>query len=139
MIARLVVRLSPERRKAVYSLVLLLGSVLTVVGIGTDALYASWAMVVQAGLTVVALVVGAIAARRADMTALYAAAAALVVAMTGAGVWTDAIGDRVTQVLGLVVQMVPLILLVIRTDSSTATGEPVAEVAARHAVEEEAA
>jgi hypothetical protein len=125
--------LTPARRKAFYSLVAAVTALLVVAGIITPEIAASYGGLVVAGFEVVALVLSSIKARRADMTAIYAAGAALVVALRVAGILNDGDASHWTDVWSHVVALVPLVLAVIRTDTTTPTGEPAPELEARAA------
>mgnify|MGYP003529368190 FL=1 len=120
----------PAKRRAVYAILAALGTLLTTWGLTTGD--AGWLSIAQATLTVGALVIGSIKARRVVWSGVYLACAGLVTATAAAGYIDPATASRSLEILSQVLTMVPLVILVVRTDPSTPTGEPASEYAGRH-------
>lgn len=126
--------LTAARRKAVYASLALVGTLLTIAGVATEAQVAPWLTLADSALALIALVLASVHARRGDVQALYAAAAAVIVGLVGTGVITGSLGDRLTQAAAAIATALPMILAYLRTDSAQPDGSPAAEVTARRVV-----
>lgn len=124
----------PSHRKAVTAIVALVASCITVVGVLTEGQIEPWVVLVTAVLGALNLVSATIAAKRLDVSAVYGVLAALLAGLVGVGWVTQSLTDIVLQLATLLLAAVPQILILLRTDTTTATGEPAAEVVARRAV-----
>ena len=122
----------PAKRRAVYAILAAVGTLLTTWGLTTGDEVAGWLGIAQATLTVGALVVGSIKARRVVWSGVYLACAGLVTATAAAGYIDAATASRSLEILSQVLTIVPLVILVVRTDPSTPTGEPASEYNGRH-------
>lgn len=125
--------LTANRRKGIYAILALVGTTLTTFGVVSQGQVAPWLTLADAALAALALVLSSVAARRGDVKALYAAAAALIAALAGAGLITGTLRDQLTQVAANLAATLPMILAYLRTDTATPSGEPAAEYAPRHA------
>lgn len=125
--------LDASKRKAFYGILAAAGGLLVLTGVQTDSWVTGWVGVVVAALDLVALLVGTVKAHRLDVKLLYAGFLAVLAALKIVGVVSDGqasyLGDLGNQALAIL----PMILLFLRTDPSTPTGEPKAEYVARHA------
>ena len=125
--------LDPAKRKAFYGLLGATGTLLVLAGVSTDSWVTGWAGVVAAVLDLVALGLGMWKARRLDVKLLYAGFVAALAAFKIVGLLSDGqasyLGDLANQALAIL----PMVILFLRTDTSTPTGEPSAEYTARHA------
>ena len=117
-----------ELRKALYGALAAIGTILIATKAMTDGQVNSWLVVADATLVVAALVMAAIKTKRWDYTALYVAAAALLAAVTGLNLIDPNALNVTSQILQLALVAVPMIVTWLRTDTSTATGQPAAEV-----------
>ena len=124
--------LTPARRKAIYTALGAAGVVLVAFGVASDSAVTGWVGVIDAVLSVLALLLSSWKARRVDWTATYAAAAVLVGALKVAGVLNDGQESHVLDILAAAVAAAPLLIAALRTSSKTPTGEPVGEYVARH-------
>lgn len=122
--------LTPEKRRATYTLVATLAALLVGMGIVDQAWVTSWLGVLSAALAAAALAVASIKARRPDMTAVYAVAAALVVGLRAAGVVQDGDASHWLELISTLAAATGPALAAWRTDPSTPTGEPAAEYGA---------
>ena len=120
--------MTPEVRKALYGALAAVGTILVATKTLTDGQVNSWLLVADATLVVAALVMAAIKAKRVDYTVFYGAAAALLAAIAGLNLVAPNLLGVASQVLQLALVAVPVIVAWLRTDTSTASGQPVAEV-----------
>lgn len=134
VIAWLSAWLTPARRRSIYAALAAIGAILVVLGWTTDSVVTGWVGVADAVLSVVALILASVKARRVDFTALYAALAVVVGALKVVGVLQDGQASHILDVLAAAIAAAPLLLAALRTSTSTPTGEPVKEYNARHAV-----
>lgn len=125
---------TPARRKAIYGLVALLGAMLVTAGILQGHPISEWVVLVQAVLGLLFGGMAAIAARRWDWTVLYSVSA-IASAAVGVGLLTSGMSDTVSTLIAQIVTVLPPLLAALRTDTTTETGEPAAELAARRAIE----
>lgn len=119
--------LTPARRKGIYGVLAAAATIAVAVGAITDVQSAAWLGILQSGLSLAAVVMAAVAARRWDVTALYAGCAALAAAIVTAGFVEQATADAALGVLSQVMLALPLLGAFLRTDPSTPTGEPAVE------------
>lgn len=129
----ILVWLNPTRRKAIYSLVAAVGAVAVVVGVVSPEQAASYGGTVVAGIEVLAVILASVAAKRLDVTLIYAAAAAFITALRVAGILDDGTESHLIDLVAHVLALFPLVLAVLRTDTTTPTGEPTPEYQAEHA------
>ncbi|MFQ6170359.1 hypothetical protein ACK8HX_02030 [Oryzobacter sp. R7] len=122
--------LTPARRKAIYAVIAAVGLFLSVAGVVDPALAASVGGLIVSVVEVAAMLLGSVKARRWDWKAIYAALAAVVTALKVLGWLTPGQESYILDVLAHGIAVLPLVALVIRTDPSTATGEPAGEVVA---------
>lgn len=128
--------LTPQRRRAIYGLLSLLGGLLVAFGVVTDSVVTGWLGLAGAVLSVAALVLASWKARRADWTVIYGAMAALVTALKVAGIVNDGQESHVLDTLAALMAAMPLVAATMRTSPATPTGEPVEEYAPEHAAPE---
>lgn len=124
--------LTPARRRRIYTALSAIGGVLTVAGLASPSLVSSSLGITQASLSVLALLLASWRARRADWTALYAGAAALITALRTGGILLEGQASHWLDVLSAACAAAPLIAAALRTDPATPTGEPATEYTARH-------
>ena len=86
-----------------------------------------WLPAVDAGLSVAAIGLAAYKAKRVDFKVVYSGAAALVVALATAGLFSAGFAATINDVLLQVSILIPSVLAFVRTDTSTASGMPAAE------------
>lgn len=127
--------LTPGRRKAIYAALTALGGILVVLGVTTDSVVTGWVGVVDAVLSVAALALASVKARRVDWTAIYGVLAVLVGALKVVGILSDGQGSHILDVLAALIAFLPLLFATVRTTSATPTGEPLTEYNARHVLE----
>lgn len=127
--------LTPVRRRAIYAALAAVGVVLVLVGVATDSVVTGWIGVVDATLSLIALILASWKARRVDWTAFYAVAAVLAGSLKVAGVISDGQESHILDLLAAAVAAAPLLIAAIRTSPKTPTGEPVDEYNAKHAGE----
>lgn len=125
--------LSPAKRKAFYALLAAAGTLLVLFGVGDTSAVTGWAGLVAAVLELAALCLGIWKARRGDIKVVYAAALVVLAAAKGVGLLTDGQVSHYGDVLNQALAIVPMLVLFIRTDPKTPTGEPLREYAGRHA------
>lgn len=121
--------LTPARRKGIYGALAALGGALLVWGVVSDSQVQQWLAVADAGLTLLALAMASTAARRADWTRIYAAAAVLLGALVAAGVLSGDMGDKMTRTLAIAAAVLPLWRAYERTDTTVTSGAPTTEAA----------
>lgn len=125
--------LTPEKRKAIYLMLGILGTVVVSMGYANDSLVTGVIGVIDAALAVVFLILASIKAKRMDWTIAYGVFAALIAAVRIVG-WIDLdVETNVLMILDALGRIAPFIAF-FRTDTGTPTGEPSAEYVARHAV-----
>lgn len=121
--------LTPEFRKKLYAFLAAAGVLVTVLGIANQNIVTGALGLADAVLALVGLVVASWKAQRWDFTAIYAGAAAVVVALKVLGVLDDGASSHVLDVLAAAVGALPLLVALVRTDPATPTGEPRTEFA----------
>lgn len=121
--------LTPARRKAIYAALAAVGVILVVAGLVNESLVTGVLGLADAVLALVALALASVKAKRADYTALYAAFAAVVVALKVLGVIDDGVSSHVLDVAAAVFGALPLLIAALRTDPTVPTGEPRTEYA----------
>ena len=119
-----------ELRKALYGVLAAIGALLVTTGSISDGQVNTWLAVADATLVVAALVYAAIKTKRVDYTVFYAGAAALLAAIAGLNLIAPDLLGIASQVLQLALVIVPVVVAWLRTDVTTVTGQPAAEVAA---------
>lgn len=124
--------LTPSGRKALYSVGSALVLLAAYIGFAPGVSIENWVEVAVQVVGVVGLVVASIKAKRVDYTAFYAAGAALVAALTVVGVLNSGQEQQVYDILAQITAAVPLVIAVLRTNTTVPTGEPVDEYAAKH-------
>lgn len=124
--------LTPVRRKAIYTALGAIGVVLVLLGVATDSVVTGWIGVVNATLSVLALLLASWKAKRVDWTAIYGVLAVLAGTLKVVGVLTDGQESHVLDLLAAGTAAAPLIIAAVRTSPKTPTGEPVDEYNARH-------
>ena len=117
-----------ELRKALYGVLAAIGTILVTTNAMTDVQVSSWLVVADAVLVVAALVLAAVKAKRVDYTVFYGAAATLLAGIAGLNLIAPNIMGIASQVLSLALIVVPMVVAWLRTDTSTASGAPAAEV-----------
>ena len=127
MIDRLSEWLTPGRRKTTYTLVATLAALLVGMGLVDQAWVTSWLGVLSAALAAAALVMASIKARRPDMTAAYAVAAAVILGLRAAGVVEDGSASHWMEIISALAAAAGPAPAAARTDPTTPTGEPAAE------------
>lgn len=126
--------LNPTKRKALYGIFGAAAVILVTLGFAPKVTVDNWVEVAVQVVGLLALVLSSIKAKRADYTAIYGGAAALVGALTAAGIWNDSTASQIYDVMAQVAIALPLLVAFVRTDSSVSTGEPASEYIAKHAV-----
>lgn len=126
--------LSPTKRKTIHSIFTAVAAITVILNVSTDAVVAPWLDVLSALLAVVSMILGAIAARKADWKAIYAGAAVLIGAIAATGVISEDRASQAVRVVEQLIVLIPLVAITVRTDTNTVTGEPVAELVARDVV-----
>ena len=124
--------LNPAKRKALYGIVGAVAIIVVTLGILPQVTVDNWVGVVTQVIGLLALILSAIKAKRADFTAIYSGAAALVAALTVAGVFSSDAASKITDVLAQAVVILPLLWAFTRTDAAVPTGEPAVEYDAKH-------
>lgn len=124
--------LTPTRRRAIYAAMAAVGGLLVLFGVATDSVVTGWVGVIDAVLSVAALILASVKAKRVDWTAAYAAGAVLAGALKLAGIINDGQESHILDLLAAGVAIIPLVFAAFRTSPQTPTGEPVDEYAARH-------
>lgn len=122
--------LTPAKRKLLYGIISAIAVIVVTLGLAPKITVDNWVEVIAQVLGLLALVLASIKAKRADYTAIYGGAAALVAALTAAGVINDGAASQIYDVMAQVVVILPLLVAFTRTDPTTASGAPVAEVVA---------
>ena len=123
--------LTPAKRKAIYGVLGVLGTLAVSLGYASDSTVANVIGLVDAALAVVILALASIKAKRLDWTVAYGVLATLVAAIRVIG-WIDDGGEgQIIMVLDAVGRLAPF-LAFFRTDPATETGEPMSEYVARH-------
>lgn len=122
--------LTPLGRKALYSVGFFVIALVGVIGVSPDVNLEGWVEVVVQTVGAASLVVAAIKTKRVDFTVLYAAAAAVVAALTVVGVFADGQDSQIYDVLAQFFAAAPLLWAAMRTNTTVATGQPIAEVVA---------
>ncbi|MGV8972259.1 MAG: hypothetical protein ACOH10_08040 [Rhodoglobus sp.] len=124
--ARLNAWLSPTIRKRIHALVAAAGMVAIIWGL-PESLVTSWTALALGAAGIASAVLASIMARRADYTALYAAAGLTIAALVTLRFLDPAIAQQVTQTLAVVVTALGGVATM-RTDKATIDGAPTAEV-----------
>jgi len=117
-----------ELRKALYGLLAAVGTFLVATHTMTAPSVASWLIVAYATLEVAALVMAAIKTKRVDYTVLYGGAATLLAGLAGVNLFSPSLLGLAGSVLLFASMVVPMLVTYLRTDTSTASGQPAAEV-----------
>lgn len=124
--------LSPERRRNIYQLASLLGTLLIGMGVTDAELTTTY---VAAGITVVealTILLSAVKARLGRARAAYLLLGAVFAVLKIAGVLTDGQESHWLELAGHVIAVLPIMLAVLRTDPRTPSGEPLVEYVAKH-------
>lgn len=121
--------LTPAVRKALHTTVSAISAVILLWCLADPEVVEAWQVLILATSGLASQVLAAIVAKRADMTMIYAAAAAVIVALGGVGLLDKSATDQVTQTLAIVLMVVSA-WTVSRTDTTTSDGQPAAEIAA---------
>lgn len=132
MISRIDAWLTPDRRRLIHGTIAAAGAVLVLTGAVRQEVVTGALGLVTAGLAVCSQILASVKARRVDMTRLYAAVAALIVALRVAGVITDGVQSHWLDIAAAIAAALGPWLAASRTDPSTPTGEPAVEYDARH-------
>lgn len=127
MISRLDAWLTPARRRLIHQTIGGIAAVLVVIGVAPQATITPWVAVASSALGVASMVLSVIKTRRPDMAGVYAALAALIASLAGAGVLETGAAQRWTEILAAAVTTVGPWIAAARTDPATPTGEPSAE------------
>ena len=133
MLDKLTAWLTPDKRKALYGALGVLGALVVSLGYTTDSTVAAVLGLIDAFLAVVILGLASYKAKRLDWTVAYGVLAALVAAVRVIGWIDDGAQGQVLMVLDAIGRLAPFIAF-FRTDTTTPTGEPASEYVARHAV-----
>lgn len=124
--------LDPAKRKAFYGILGALGTLLVLSGVATDSAVTGWVGVVAAVLDLLALALGMVKAQRLDVKALYVGAAVVLAAAKVVGLLSVGQEAYLGHLINQALAIVPMVLLFLRTDTTTPTGEPASEYQARH-------
>ena len=130
---RLVAWLDPTKRKALYGLLLAAGTLLVILGYAPQVTVDNWVEVIVQALGVLGLLLASYRAKRLDYTGLYAAAAALVAALTVAGVVTSGQAEQAYALMAQAGIALSMFQAFVRTNSAVPTGEPLEEWRPKHA------
>ena len=120
--------LTPDIRKYIHAAVALIAAVAAIWGLSTDTVNVWVALVIAIG-GLGSAVLSAIVTKRADMTLLYLFAAAIVVGLVTLRFVNPALAEQIDNTLSAVVAFSSIFAFT-RTDLSTSTGSPAAEVPA---------
>ena len=123
--------LTPTRRKTIHAIFTAVAAIAVTLNLTTDDVVAPWLNVVSALLAIVSMLLGAVAAKRADWKAIYAGAAALIAAVAATGLISGEQANQAIRVVEQLIVLLPLVAITVRTDTTTPTGEPVQELVAR--------
>ena len=118
--------LTPDIRKYIHAAVALIAAVAAIWGLSTDTVNVWVALVIAVG-GLGSAVLSAIVTKRADMTLLYSFAAAIVVGLVALRFVNPALAEQIDNTLSAVVAFSSIFAFT-RTDLSTSTGSPAAEV-----------
>lgn len=129
--------LDQTKRKALYALLLAAGTLLVVFNVATQVSVENWVEVIVQALGVVGIVVAAIKTKRFDYTVLYSAAAALVGALTVAGVLVDGQKSQALDTLAQLGVAIAAYQAFVRTNTTVPDGQPLDEYVAEHAAPQE--
>lgn len=121
--------LDPAKRKLLYGVISALAVIVVTLGYAPQAAVDNWVEVITQVIGLLALVLASVKAKRVDYTAVYGGAAALVAALTVAGVLNEGVSSQIYDIMAQAVIALPLLVAFVRTDSSVPTGEPAAEAA----------
>lgn len=125
--------LNPTKRKLLYGVISAVAVIVVTLGFAPKVTVDNWVEVIAQALGFLALVLASIKAKRVDYTAIYGGAAALVAALTAAGVLNDGTASQIYDVMAQVAIALPLLVAFVRTDPETTTGEPLSEYVPQHA------
>lgn len=131
--ARINAYLTPARRQAVYQIIGVIGIVLTALSPAMSTQVAQWTQVLFALGAVGSLILAAIMTRAPQWPAIYSGMAALVAALVSASLITSGAADLALRLVQAAITVAPLIVILARTDTSTPSGTPAAEVVAAQA------
>jgi hypothetical protein len=120
--------LTPARRQAVYVIITVLATIVAASTPVLSAQVALWLQLVMAVGIVGSLVLGSIVTKSVPWTAVYRVLGVVVAAVTAMGWLSGAHADLVLRVGEQFGAIVPMIAILLRTDPSTPTGSPAAEV-----------
>lgn len=132
LITRLDGWLTPARRRLIHQTIAATGVLLVTAGAVREDIVTGALGVAGAVLAVGSQVLAALKARRVDMTRLYAAAAAVIIALRVAGAISDGTSSHWLDITAAAAAVIGPWLAAARTDTATPTGEPAEEYAARH-------
>jgi len=118
--------LTPTVRKYLHAAVALIAAVAAIWGLSTDTVNVWVALVIAVG-GLLSAVLSAIVTKRADMTLLYSFVAAIVVGLVALRFVNPALAEQIDNTLSAVVAFSSIFAFA-RTDTSTLTGAPAAEV-----------
>lgn len=125
--------LTPVRRQAIYRIILVASVLIAAISPAFSTQVALWTAVLTAAATVGSLILAAIVTRAPQWPVIYSALAALVAALVGTSVISQTFADNVIRILQAVITIAPLLVILARTDTTTANGSPAAEVIAGQA------
>jgi len=121
--------LTPARRQALYVVITVLGTLVLATSPIQSEQVAIWMQLAFAVGVVGSQILGSIVTKSVPWRAVYRVLGILVAAITAAGWLSGAHADLVMRILEQFGAIVPMIAILLRTDTSTATGSPSAEVA----------
>lgn len=125
--------LTPTKRKAIYAAMSALASIVVLLGLAPEVTVNGFVGLVTPILGLAAVIMAAIKAKRVDYSAFYAAAAGTVGALVAAGLLADGQASKVYELLAAGVTAIPLIVAVLRTNTTVPSGQPEVEYQAQHA------
>lgn len=120
--------LTPERRQAIYKIIMVIGVLATAVSPAFSTPVAQWTAVITAVGTVASLILASVVTRAPQWPAIYNGLAGLITALVGASLFTTAVADQALRILQAVITVAPLLVILARTDTRTIDGSPQAEV-----------
>lgn len=126
--------LTPLRRQAMYQILGTIGVLLTALSPTMSTQVSQWTQVIYAVATVASLILASLVTKAAQWPAIYRGIAALVAALVGASVITESQADTALRIVSAALTVIPLVVILARTDVTTPDGSLQTEVIARHAL-----
>ncbi len=120
--------LTPARRQALYVVITVLAAIVAASTPALSAQVSIWLRLVMAVGIIGSLILGSIVTKSVTWTAVYRVLGVLVAALTAAGWLSGAHADMVMRIGEQFGTIAPMIAILLRTDTSTPTGSPAAEV-----------